>query len=187
MDRILVAYGSKYGSTAEIAEAIGRTLREHGFDVDVRRARDVRSLADYRAVVLGSAVYMKRWRGDAQRLLQRHRDELSERDVWLFNSGPGGDTAGDRSDEALKWIRPEKIRQLGERIGAHDDVVFGGSVDGERGGFMRRNMAKNTPEATRDVRDWDEIATWTAGIAAALAGTAAETGTGSGSPPPDAA
>jgi menaquinone-dependent protoporphyrinogen oxidase len=181
MDRVLVAYGTKYGSTAEIAEAIGRTLREHGFDVDVRRAREVRSVAGYRAVVVGSAVYMKRWRGDAQRLLQRNVDALSTRDVWLFNSGPVGDTAGDRSDEALKWIRPEKIRQLGERIGAHDDVVFGGSVDGDRGGFMRRNMAKNTPEATRDVRDWDEIAAWAAGIAATLHGSTA------GSQSPDAA
>ncbi len=42
MDRVLVAYGSKYGATAEIAEAIGTALRAHGLEADVRRARSVR-------------------------------------------------------------------------------------------------------------------------------------------------
>lgn len=172
MDRILVAYGSKYGATAEIAEAIGRTLRDRGFDVDVLRARDVRSVSGYRAAVLGSAVYMRRWRGDAHRLLRRHADELAERDVWLFNSGTVGDDSADDTEETLSWTRPAKIAQLGERVGAHDNVVFGGKVD-ENGGFMRRNMAKNTPEASRDRRDWDEIASWASGIASTLRGSEA--------------
>lgn len=33
--RALVAYGTKYGSTAEIAEAIGATLAEAGLAADV--------------------------------------------------------------------------------------------------------------------------------------------------------
>jgi menaquinone-dependent protoporphyrinogen oxidase len=55
--RVLVAYGSKFGSTAEIAQAIGTTLRVAGLEVDAERACDVRSLERYGAVVLGSAVY----------------------------------------------------------------------------------------------------------------------------------
>jgi menaquinone-dependent protoporphyrinogen IX oxidase len=51
-DRVFVAYGTKFGATAEIAEAIGRALKEAALDVDVRRALDVRSLEPYRAVVL---------------------------------------------------------------------------------------------------------------------------------------
>ena len=39
-DRVLVAHGSKTGSTAEIAEAVGTTLRVAGLEVDVKRARD---------------------------------------------------------------------------------------------------------------------------------------------------
>jgi len=34
-DRVLVAYATRKGSTAEIAEAVGETLRARGFDVDV--------------------------------------------------------------------------------------------------------------------------------------------------------
>ncbi len=45
-ERILDAYGSKFGSTAEIAESIGTTLRMTGLEVDVKRARDVRDYVD---------------------------------------------------------------------------------------------------------------------------------------------
>ena len=107
-DRILVAYGTRHGSTAEIAEAIAERLWAAGLDVDLRRARDVRSLAAYRAVVLGSAVYTARWRRDAARLLRRHRRDLAQRDVWLFSSGPVGKQAD--QDEA----RAETFR------GGHD-------------------------------------------------------------------
>lgn len=173
MERILVAYGSQYGATAEIADAIGTTLQEHGFEVEVRRASDVASVADYRAVVLGSAVYMKRWRRDAMRLLRRNADELSKRDVWLFNSGPVGDQRLDETDESSEWTRPEKTRLLGEQIGVHDNVVFGGMVDDDRG-FIRRKMAKNTSAEGRDLRDWQQISEWSTRIAAVLKGPDAQ-------------
>lgn len=37
-ERVLVAYGSKVGATAGIAEEIGRTLRDDGFDAVVPQA-----------------------------------------------------------------------------------------------------------------------------------------------------
>jgi hypothetical protein len=57
-ERVLVAYGSKHGSTAEIADRIGERLREAGHEVDVLPAGSVTDLDRYEAVVLGSAVYM---------------------------------------------------------------------------------------------------------------------------------
>ena len=91
MPRILVAYGTKYGATAEIAERIGAALRDAGADAEVRRAREVRSLDGHDAVVLGSAVYMARWRRDALRLLRRLRSDLGARD----HAGFGGQVADD--------------------------------------------------------------------------------------------
>lgn len=91
MPRILVAYGTKYGATAEIAERIGAALRDAGADAEVRRAREVRSLDGYDAVVLGSGVYMARWRRDALRLLRRLRSDLGARD----HAGFGGQVADD--------------------------------------------------------------------------------------------
>ena len=85
-DRVLVAFGTKHGATAEIAQVIADTLRAAGLQADVQRARRVRSLQPYRAVVLGSAVYRGHWRRDAVRLLRR--PQLKAREVWLFSSGP---------------------------------------------------------------------------------------------------
>jgi len=58
MDQVLVAYASKHAATAGIAEKIGQVLREAGLPADVLPAGRVRDLTPYRAVVLGSAVYM---------------------------------------------------------------------------------------------------------------------------------
>ena len=52
MTRILVAYGTRYGSTREVAETVAATLGVQGIDTDVKQARDVRSLNGYDAVVL---------------------------------------------------------------------------------------------------------------------------------------
>lgn len=159
--RVLVAYGTKSGATGEIAAAIGDVLGRSGFEVDVRRAGQVRGVENYDVVVLGSAVYMGRWVREARRLLSRR--ELVEREVWLFSSGPVGERA--KTDEGEKWTRPQRITRRGEQIGAHDHVVFGGSVADPGGGFLRRSMAKSIDPASRDLRDWDEIAAWARKIA----------------------
>lgn len=159
--RALVAYGTKFGATGQIAEAIGAVLVRSGFDVDVRRARHVRGVENYDIVVLGSAVYMGRWLREARRLLRRR--ELVEREVWLFSSGPVGEQPQD--EESRKWTRPERITRRGEQIGAHEHAVFGGAVSETGGGFLRRKMAKSIDPGSRDLRDWGEIADWAGKIA----------------------
>jgi menaquinone-dependent protoporphyrinogen oxidase len=166
-DRILVAYATKFGATAEIAEAIGKTLESAGLQVDVRPARDVESFGPYRAVVLGSGVYMGRWRREAARLLRR-RKELDARDVWFFSSGPTGEPKPDETPEQIaRWTRPKRVEKTAVAVGAHEHVVFGGRVS-EGGGFISRKMVENTPPEFRDRRDWAAIEAWARGIAAAL-------------------
>jgi menaquinone-dependent protoporphyrinogen oxidase len=56
--QVLVAYATKYGATAEIAEKIGQVLHQAGLRTDVLPADRVSDLTPYNAVVLGSAVYV---------------------------------------------------------------------------------------------------------------------------------
>lgn len=171
MDRVLVTYGSKYGATAGIAETIGRTLEDRGFDVDVTQARAVKSVDGYRAAVVGSAVYAAHWRGEALRFMRHNRRWLAEHDVWLFSSGPVGEDDQEADDaDTERWTKPRKARELAEEVGARDHIVFGGMVDDDKG-FMRKKMAQNMPEETRDRRDWDEIEAWANAIADALGAT----------------
>ena len=167
-ERVLVAHGSKFGSTAEIAQAIGTTLPVAWLEVDVKRAREVRSLEPYRAVVLGSAVYMARWRRDAMRLLRRRRGDLAQREVWVCSSGPVGEEKGEPDEKQERWTGPKRVQQLAAQIGAQKHVVFGRCVSENAGGFLRKNMARNTPPESRDRQGWAAIEAWAKRIADSL-------------------
>lgn len=86
--RVLVAYATKLGSTGAIAETMAHVLRDHGHRAVAVPAREVRSLAEFDAVVLGSAIYAAMWQRDARRFAGRFREELAARPLWLFSGGP---------------------------------------------------------------------------------------------------
>ena len=162
--KVLVAYASKRGSTAEIAETVAATLRRSGLDVSLRPAEEVRSLDSYDAVVVGSAVYVKRWRGDAKHFLKQHRKALRQLPFWVFSSGPVGDPTNDRAE----WNEPPRLARKVEEMGARGHVVFGGRLPDEPRGTMERAMVEGTPKEFRDRRDWDRIRAWAGEIVAAL-------------------
>jgi menaquinone-dependent protoporphyrinogen oxidase len=164
MSRVLVVYASKHGSTAGIAVAIAQALNAHGLRAACLEASQVKSLAPYDAIVLGSAVYMRRWRPEARRFLRHFASELAQRPFWVFSSGPVGDPA----DDNAAWNEPSGTIAKAERLGARGHVVFGGSVPAVPHGVMQRSMVEHTPEEFRDRRDWDEIRAWADGIAAEL-------------------
>ena len=157
MTSVLVVYGSKHGSTAAIATAIAETLRDCGLRADCVEAGDVGSVDGYDAVVLGSAVYMRRWRREARRFLAHHADALAARPLWIFSSGPAGDPAKDNP----RYWEPPKVIAKAERLGAREHVVFGGYMPGRAG--------ENMPPEFRDRRDWDEIRAWARAVASELA------------------
>ena len=95
MNRVLVAYASKMDSTREIADKIGSRLDEAGFDVLVRSCADAPPAKEFSAVVIGSAIYMRRWLKDATTYLAREAHELAGRPTYLFQSGPCSDKPSD--------------------------------------------------------------------------------------------
>ena len=165
MGHVLVAYASKRGSTAEIADAVADALRESGLAVECKSVEDVGSLAGFDAVVLGSAIYMKRWRGEAKHFLRQHREELSRLPFWVFSSGPVGDPE-QTPDPA--WFEPPRVIGQTAQLGVRGHVAFGGRVPAEPHGPIERSMVKNTPERYRDRRDWEEIRAWAGRIASEL-------------------
>lgn len=168
---VLVAYGTKHGATAEIAERIGETLRDSGLAVDVRPAEVVGSLDPYRAVVLGSAVYMLRWRRDARALLRQAVKRPPDRPVWLFSSGP---LDREKHDDASKIVSA-KVRRAADAPAVIDHAVFAGRYPLEPSNFMERSMVQKAPEGERDFRDWNAIEEWARGIAGRLSSQAPAT------------
>jgi len=159
-DPVLVAVASKHGSTREIGEEIGRVLRDHGLDVVVADAREVRALHAYRAVILGSALYAAHWQRDANRFVIRHLAALQARPVWLFSSGPL-----DRSADAGVLPAPPAVARTTDPIGARAHRVFGGCLRPDTPGIDPRVLATHP---VGDFRDWDAIRAWAARIAEEL-------------------
>jgi len=166
MARVLIAFASKRGSTAGIADAIATTIREAGHVVDCQPADGVKNLGPYDAVVLGSAVYMKRWRGDAKHFLRKHSGELAQTPFWVFSSGPIGDPTGDPDPS---WSEPPRVIERAEALGLKGHTVFGGCLPADPKGPIERSMLEHTPPEYRDRRNWDEIRQWAHAVACEIA------------------
>jgi menaquinone-dependent protoporphyrinogen oxidase len=154
---ILVAYGSKKGSTAEVAAFIGKRLREHGLVVDVRRAAQVEDLAFYDGVVLGGSLYFGRWHDDARAFLNRFRTALADRPLAVFALGPKI-----ASEQDLAGSRAQLDRALGDAAPTAA-AVFGGVIDPAKLRFPFNRMPAS------DARDWTAIAAWADDVASLVA------------------
>jgi menaquinone-dependent protoporphyrinogen oxidase len=164
--RVIVAYASKHGMTAEIAGKIGDTLRQSGLQVDVLPVKSVKDLAPYKAVVLGSAVYIAMWRKEFVKFLQKNENLLSGLPVWIFSSGPMGE--GDPAELLHGWRLPEAQKILIESIKPRDAALFHGAIDIKKMSMFEKWVLKRVKAQTGDFRDWEAINKWAAGIAGEL-------------------
>jgi menaquinone-dependent protoporphyrinogen oxidase len=140
-EQVLVAYGSKHGSTAETAERIGEILRSDGLDVDVSPAAEVRSLNGYDAVIVGGSIYTGRWHHDSKVFVKRFSRQLGEVPVAYFAMGPKSS-----SEEDLATARDQLAHYHLDPL-----TVFGGVIDPEKLHFPFNHL----PET--DARDWNAI------------------------------
>lgn len=167
-EKVLVAYGSKYGSTAEIADKVGHALAEEGLQTDVLSAEKVKSLDDYRAVVIGSAAYIGQWRKEVSGFIKKNEKTLAERPVWIFSSGPAG--KGDPVQQVQGWLYPKALKPVIDNIKPRDVTVFHGYINTAKMNPIEKWMMKQVKSEYGDFRDWDAIAGWAKGIAKTLKG-----------------
>jgi len=161
-DKILVTYASRTGSTAGVAEAIGRTLAEDGTPVDVLPMQAVTDLASYRAVVAGSAIQGKQWLPEAIQFLQAHRSELAHKPcatflVCMTLAMPKGETYRSFVAEFMAPVRG-LVRPVSEGL-------FAGALDTRKIPSWRDRLTFRLSVlfgawSEGDHRDWNAIQAW---------------------------
>jgi menaquinone-dependent protoporphyrinogen oxidase len=167
--RVLVAYGSRHGSTEGIARRIASSLQAEGIDAAAQPVEAVQDIDGYDGFVIGSAVYATHWLGPVKAFVHRHRAALQRHPVWLFSSGPLSTEPSELSEAA-----PRDIADIEREVEARGHTVFPGAWhrDAPPVGVLERVMhaipaaREALPEG--DFRDWAAIDRFAASVAGEL-------------------
>jgi menaquinone-dependent protoporphyrinogen oxidase len=160
--KVLVAVASRHDATRGIAQVIADELETSGLEVDLRDADAAGNLADYQAVVLGSAIYTGGWLAEAKHLVDFHGPELRRVSVWLFSSGPIGTADAQTLDDS-----PE-VQELMKATGAREHRVFAGRLDKRTLDVAERSVTKVVEAPEGDYRDLGAIIAWARSIGSSL-------------------
>jgi len=147
MKRLLIAYASKSGTTKRAAESLARALAPDCDLYDLRRGARITlsgtetrvpfrslDLTSYRAVALGSAIYMGRPVKPYLRVLQENTPALLHQPLYLFTCG----LAKPEEEQSTLWpLLPKEIADHAKEL--HH---MGGELC-EKAGFFQRMMLKD--------------------------------------------
>jgi menaquinone-dependent protoporphyrinogen oxidase len=154
--KILVAYASRSGSTAEIAQAVAKELGGAGYIVDVAELSGVSSLAGYNGIVIGAPLYMGNLVKDVRTFVGRHTQALATLPVASFAVGltPVSEQVGN-VDHAMDCLHTalSPLKPVGT-------ILFAGKLDMAKLGFIQRKMMEIGNVPSGDFRNWDLIAAW---------------------------
>jgi menaquinone-dependent protoporphyrinogen oxidase len=161
-NKILVAYASRTGATAGVAEAIAKTLAEGGAAVDLRPMKEVADLSPYRAVVAGSSVRGAKWLPEALQFVQAHRAALAQKRFAAFLVCI---TLAMRNGENYRagveaWLDPVRALVRPVSVGA-----FAGALELDKLPLGPDRLKMGAAAALHifprgDHRDWNAIRAW---------------------------
>ncbi len=154
--KILVAYATRAGSTAEVAQIIAQCLSAQGIALDVLPLKQVKDVRGYRSVVIGSAIRFGRWLPEAVKFVEQNREALSRVPVAFFavhvmNMG------NDESSRAARLAYLDPVRKL---VAPKKEALFAGVGDYKKVSFLERLISKAVKAPEGDFRDWTAIRTW---------------------------
>lgn len=173
--RVLLAYGTRYGSSIDIAEEIANVLKEKDVEVVPINLSEVKkskwpSPDQYDGVIVGSGIKIGRWTSSAKNFLKINSDKFKGEEGLPLGVFVSSATAIENQEEA----RQKYIEEVMEKFELEPDVyqAFPGVLDfseDSKVGFLSRKMLKFAAkamidegtevdtEARNDYRDWDEV------------------------------
>jgi menaquinone-dependent protoporphyrinogen oxidase len=156
MKKYLVAYSSICGSTAEVAQEVGKQLCALGHSATVQKVSEVRDLAGYDAVVLGSAIRMGKPTAAAISFVTKNQAALQGKELSCFAVHM---MAIDDSTESVQK-REAYLNGVRTLVKPLHEGYFAGRIDPGTMGFGDRLLTKLIKAETEDRRDWGKIRAW---------------------------
>ncbi len=155
-NKILIAYASKAGSTAGVAQAIGETLAASGAAIEVLPVKEVQDVQAYRAVVLGRAVKFGQWLPEAVKFVEKNQAVLKQIPtaffaVHLMNMG---------DDEASRKNRALYLEPVHKLVTPGKEAFFAGVGDRGKVSFIEGIIGRMVKSPEGDFRDWQAIRAW---------------------------
>jgi menaquinone-dependent protoporphyrinogen oxidase len=165
--RVLIAYGSKCGSTGGIAETIGQMLCDAGAAVDVRLVKDVGDLGPYQAVIVGSAIRQGRLLPEVVESAETHGEALNRLPVACFVACL---TMVDDTEENQSTVSAylDPLRELVQPV---SEGLFPGALDYGKISLPEQVILRMMGSSEGDFRDWEAIRGWADGLRVALLST----------------
>jgi menaquinone-dependent protoporphyrinogen oxidase len=159
-NKILVAYGTRTGTTEEVAQAIGAILEENGAAVEVRNVKEVDDLQPYGAVVLGSAIRAGNLMPEVIKFVETHQEALDQMPVATFVVCA---TLQENTEENRETVAAylDPLRKLVEPV---EEGLFAGAIDRGKLSLPLRLILKAMKAGDGDWRDWDTIRAWAANV-----------------------
>ena len=114
MRRILVAYATMAGSTAEVAQAVGEEIAKSGYQVDILPLHEVKDLKAYDGVVVGGPMIMG-WHRAASGFLKKHRDAFQRIPLAVFVMAMSLTRTGETSVGGVPVTVDEKLPKPPEK------------------------------------------------------------------------
>jgi len=172
--KVLIAYGTRFGCTQEVASEIALVMEKNGIESNLVDLGSVKKtqwplISDYDGVLVGSSIKIGKWKKEPKVFIEKNLDELRKHETKFGIFVCSGTAITDQA-KATK----EYCEDYAAKFGIEVDLcnAFPGVFDlskSSRMGFLEKKMAKMAKEdmlkhnlefnetMKNDYRNWDEI------------------------------
>jgi menaquinone-dependent protoporphyrinogen IX oxidase len=183
---VLIAFGTRFGCTQEVAERIGILLEDQGIDttrVDLVTTpqEEWPSIHEFKGIIVGSSIKGNRWTKEPQKFLKMNKKDLEKSSAPLGIFVCSLTAVADREGALEKYVNRKS-----KKMGVAPDITdaFGGVLDFSEssplGTFEKtmmmaaiKNIEKDigrslSQRGRNDLRDWNQIETFARKYAALM-------------------
>jgi len=176
MKKVLIVYGTRYGSTEEVSNKIMNTLKEKGIDTSIINSKDLiadnqTNLEEYNGIIIGSGIKVGQWTKETKTFMKNNLEFFNNSNI-VFGVFVSSGLAS--NPKKILELKKEYIEDVINQYGITADLydVFGGVLDLSKDsniGFLGKKMikmvSKEDPRVKanqrNDLRDWNRIMEFT--------------------------